>query len=228
MTILKHATGKNVLGVSCALILGGSLLLTGCSSSANGESPTGGSSTASSSSGSASSVASSAAAGSSAVPQEATPTSPAKNIPEPVMPAAAKENSAKGLEAFTRYWFEVNNVAQKTGDTKQLLSLCVKDSPYCSERKKSIDQFSEREAWMTGGEAKIGSFFTQMKETSGGYVHGLIELDQSARTVYQASGHVPEADLPARKASLEVFSKWNGSEWKFLGPKPIEGAEYSK
>lgn len=228
MTILKHATTQNVLGVSCAVLFGGSLLLTGCSSSANGESPTGGSSTASSSSGSASSVASSAAASSIAVPQEATPTSPAKNIPEPVMPAAAKENSAKGLEAFTRYWFEVHNYAQKTGDTKQMMALCVDESDFCKDRKKAIDQFTERKAWMTGGNAEIETFFTQMKKTKGGYTHALIEMDQKARVVYQESGPVPEANLPGGKDPFEVYSYWDGKSWAFLGTTTIAGVDYSK
>lgn len=224
MTILKHATTQNVLGVSCALLLGGSLLLTGCSSSANGESPTGGSSNASSSSGSASSEASSAAASSSEVPQEATPTSPAKNIPEPDMPAAAKENSAKGLEAFTRYWFEVQNYAQKTGDTKQMMALCVKESPFCDARKKLANQLTERNAWLVGGDARVQEFFTEMKQTEGGYTTAVLKLDESKREIFDAGGLIKSGGLESSSASLQVFSIWHEGAWKFLGPTTLAGS----
>lgn len=226
MTSLKHAASKNFVPIGSVLALCGAVALTGCSASANGENPTSAASNGSSNASASSSGVASGAA--SASPQEATPTSPAKNIPEPVMPKEAKEHSAKGLEAFTRYWFKVHNYAQKTGDTKQMMALCIEDSAFCEERKKSIDQFSDRKAWMTGGDAHIGTFYTQMNKTPGGYIHALVELDQRARTVYQSHGQVPEADRPASKDHFESYSYWDNGSWKYLGIKTIAGVEYKK
>lgn len=214
-------------GVLCAAgALSLSLALAGCSSDANGESPTSAASQVTSGSASASN---SAAASSSPVakPQEATPTSPAKNIPEPVMPAAAKKNTAEGLEAFTRYWFEVHNYAQKTGDTKQMMALCVEESDYCKSRRDSVNQFTERNAWMVDGQTTVDTFFTQMKVTPGGYTLALMEMDQKPRYVYNSKGAIPEADRPGNHFPFEVYSKWNGKKWEFLGPLPIDGADYS-
>lgn len=228
MVMHKHATSRNLLSASYVLLLSGALVLTGCSANANGESPSSTSPASSSASGSATSSSTAAASSSSHVPQEATPTSPAKNIPEPVMPKAAKENTAKGLEAFTRYWFEVHNYAQKTGDTKQMMALCVQESSYCKARQKAIAQFSDRQAWSVGGDITTGSFLTQMKKSEGGYTVGVIEITQASRKVYTKNGPVREANLENLSGPFATDSIWSGGKWKFLAIAPIKGVEYSR
>ncbi|WP_271395111.1 DUF6318 family protein [Neomicrococcus lactis] len=228
MTSLKHAASKNFVPIGSVLALCGAVALTGCSASANGENPTSAASNGSSNASASSSVVASGAASSSAAsasPQEATPTSPAKNIPEPVMPKEAKEHSAKGLEAFTRYWFKVSNYSQKTSDTSQLMSLCVEDSAYCEKRKELADQFRDRNAWPVGGEASIGKFFTQMKTTPAGYTHALIELKETERKIFDATGEQKSGRAASSSVSVEVYSIWVNGEWKFLAPHPIEGAD---
>lgn len=215
-------------GVLCAAgVLSLSLALAGCSSDANGESPTSAASQATSGSASASN---SAAASSSPVakPQEATPTSPAKNIPEPVMPAAAKKNTAEGLEAFTRYWFEVHNYAQKTGDTKQMMALCVEESDYCKSRRDSVNQFTERNAWMVDGNTIITSFFTDLSDTPAGYKVAIVEVEQEGRKVYNADGPIVEANLSAASGPFESYAIWRDGQWRYLAISPIEGADYNR
>ncbi|WP_157103201.1 DUF6318 family protein [Neomicrococcus aestuarii] len=175
------------------------------------------------------SASNSAAASSSPVakPQEATPTSPAKNIPEPVMPAAAKKNTAEGLEAFTRYWFDVANYSQKTSDTKQMMDLCVEDSEFCEARKKLADQFRERDAWPVGGEATIGKFYTQMKVNRSGYTNAILEIRESGRKIYDSDGLISSGTLKPSKAGLHSYSVWENGKWKFVGLAKVESFEPS-
>ncbi|GAA2551815.1 hypothetical protein HD598_000479 [Neomicrococcus aestuarii] len=163
-----------------------------------------------------------------AKPQEATPTSPAKNIPEPVMPAAAKKNTAEGLEAFTRYWFEVHNYAQKTGDTKQMMALCVEESAFCDHRKESVDQFTERNAWMIDGDTIISTYFSDQSETPAGYKVSIVEIDQEGRKVYNSDGPIVEANLKSTSGAFESYSIWRDGGWRFLAIDPIDGVEYEQ
>lgn len=58
----------------------------------------------------------------------------AQNVPVPVMPELARENSKAGLEAFIGYWYATLSYAYETGDTKQLLPI---SSPACALAHRS-------------------------------------------------------------------------------------------
>src|SRR3954470_17037219 len=61
---------------------------------------------------------------SSEAPTSATHSSTATTVPpQPELPAAAQERSDVGAEAFVRYWLDVVNFAQLTGDTSELGAL---------------------------------------------------------------------------------------------------------
>ncbi|MEV7604155.1 DUF6318 family protein [Paenarthrobacter sp. NPDC089322] len=53
----------------------------------------------------------------------------AENVPVPVMPELAKENSKEGLEAFIRYWYAQLSYSYETGYTESLRSIF---SPTCA------------------------------------------------------------------------------------------------
>ncbi|MGY5318719.1 DUF6318 family protein [Neomicrococcus lactis] len=144
------------------------------------------------------------------------------------MPKEAKEHSAKGLEAFTRYWFSVADYSQKTSDTRQMMSLCFEGSEFCAKRKQLADQYKERKSWPVGGEATIGKFYTQMKTTEAGYTHAILELRESSREIYNSNGIDPTGSLKASKSNLEVYSIWQDDAWKFVTLAQIKQAASSK
>ena len=53
---------------------------------------------------------------------------PAENVPLPVMPEEAKVQSKEGLEAFTRYWYELANYSYETGDTESVRAVTLPTS----------------------------------------------------------------------------------------------------
>ncbi|MCW3768853.1 DUF6318 family protein [Paenarthrobacter sp. PAE-2] len=79
----------------------------------------------------------------------------AENVPVPVMPELAKENSKEGLEAFIRYWYEVKSYANQTGDVSTLADLSSADCRLCNRMKKaSVDSYRNGR-WLAGGSFSI-------------------------------------------------------------------------
>src|SRR6476661_305076 len=114
MTSRTFSSGR--LRLSAISVLSASvLLLSACSS---GEGPKNGSSDGATPSASASATASpSATPTPTPVYKPADAKGKAQNVPVPVKPALADKNSKEGVEAFTKYWFQVLSYAYETGNT---------------------------------------------------------------------------------------------------------------
>ena len=123
------------------------LLLSGCQ---NGPAPA--SSLSETSSTTASPTLSGSASPASAGPSTAGAYKPAdakgkaQNVPVPVMPELAKENSKAGLEAFIRYWYAVN-YANETDNWRLRRGLRVlRNAELCTSLQKAVatDSYTER------------------------------------------------------------------------------------
>ncbi|WP_284978845.1 DUF6318 family protein [Arthrobacter sp. fls2-241-R2A-200] len=75
----------------------------------------------------------------------------AQNVPVPVMPELAKENSKAGLEAFIRYWYAVGNYANATGDITVLSALSTPECRACTFFQKATTDSYKNGRWMVGG-----------------------------------------------------------------------------
>ncbi|MCW2791818.1 MAG: hypothetical protein JWO76_916 [Nocardioides sp.] len=77
-----------------------------------------------------------------------TPTGPV----EPTMPAAAKKQTAAGAEAFVRYYLDIVNFSQSSGDLRTLRRIADRECGACSAGLHFLERtFSE------GGEIRGGS-----------------------------------------------------------------------
>lgn len=79
----------------------------------------------------------------------------AQNVPVPVMPALAKENSKEGLEAFIGYWFQLLSYAYETGDTTRVTAVTSADCSFCSSLIDSIRSNTRDGRWMVGGKITV-------------------------------------------------------------------------
>ncbi|MEV7607427.1 DUF6318 family protein [Paenarthrobacter sp. NPDC089322] len=76
----------------------------------------------------------------------------AENVPVPVMPELAKENSKEGLEAFIRYWFQLLSFAYETGDVSQAKALSSSACVLCNDLLSAVATNYTADRWLVGGQ----------------------------------------------------------------------------
>jgi len=62
-------------------------------------------------------------------------------VPQPTMPAAAKQHTREGVEAYARYFVDVANYAQRTGDTRGVQSLAGPDCATCAQYVADVKEW---------------------------------------------------------------------------------------
>jgi hypothetical protein len=79
-------------------------------------------------------------------PTPASSKGPARNLPRPVLPESAKQNTKEGFEAFTQYWFDTIRYARETGDVTPLKEASQKSCKMCQfqiDKASQIQGLSE-------------------------------------------------------------------------------------
>lgn len=150
MTPLRHSIWSSKRTGTASATVAALLLLTGCQ---GGSSPSETSSTTASptSSPAATSVPASASATPAAVYKPADAKGRAENVPIPVMPELAKENSKEGLEAFIRYWYATYSYATETGDLQLWEASTDTTTESGVAYKRAIDANYADGRWLVGG-----------------------------------------------------------------------------
>ncbi|MDR6986730.1 hypothetical protein J2Y66_001200 [Paenarthrobacter nitroguajacolicus] len=212
---------RSVLFRTAALAVGSALFLTGCQ---GGAAPGGlpsetGTTTAS------------PTAGVSLPPVAATPGNPgdpspsaaykpadakgkAQNVPVPVMPELAKENSKAGLEAFIRYWYAVGNYADETGDVSGLVPLSTPECKACIQFQNAALDGSRDGRWIVGG--KVRTPRIEVSWNSGKTTHQVkAQVIQEAITYYSADGTEGRPADPATNDAFVMVASFD-SKWKVV------------
>nr|WP_277351858.1 DUF6318 family protein [Arthrobacter sp. SF27] len=124
---------------------------------------------------------------------------PAKNVPVPEMPELAKEDSKKGLEAFTLYWYDLLNYAYESGDVERLQGITNESCVRCSDVAKNIKEWHSEGRWQVGGKVEIDGTGTDFVSNSAGEYHVAIQLVSGELRYYLADGTLhgttPESDM---------------------------------
>lgn len=76
----------------------------------------------------------------------------AQNVPVPVMPELAKENTKAGLEAFIGYWFQLLSYAYETGDIAKVKELSRESCALCSDLLSGVSNNYTDGRWLVGGQ----------------------------------------------------------------------------
>ncbi|GAB3253502.1 DUF6318 family protein [Arthrobacter pigmenti] len=198
---------------SSAIVL--ALALTGCQAS-GAEEPT----TTPEASNSASS---SPSASASATPTPATPeptpassSGPAANIPVPEKPALADKNTKAGLEAFTKWWFELFSYGYATNNWKPFDSVTDSGCKTCANVVAGVKEHYQSGGWVVGGGASVSNFSTKFEQSTTGSINSFVTVRQNAITKYAKDGGVI-GKSPATESSLDVvIAVHAGDHWVML------------
>ncbi|MBO0907663.1 DUF6318 family protein [Arthrobacter sunyaminii] len=104
----------------------------------------------------------------------------AENVPLPVMPELAKEESAEGLRAFGEYWFSLVNYGFETGDSAPVMEISAQDCERCNIFYADLEEGYVNDDWIHGGKININSAGTQFVKTPQGRYQLLLSIRQEA------------------------------------------------
>ena len=196
-----------------AALVGAGLLLSAC----QGGGPTPGNSPTASSSSASPSASPTPTPSAKYIPASAK--GKAQNVPVPVKPALADQNSKAGLEAFTTYWFALLNYGYETGDLKTWKSITSPQCLFCSNLESGIDADYSTGGWQVGGliqtpkvEVTTPSADALQKVT--------VQVVQTAATSYKAGGTRGTSNPPGNDAVV-VLAAFKNGVWAVSDMHPL-------
>ncbi|MET3904724.1 hypothetical protein ABIE35_003307 [Paenarthrobacter sp. 4246] len=218
MPRLSSATFPLVLARTGAIAVGLALLLTGCQGGTTPSAPPSEpSSTTASPTTSASVPAASATPESpptSAVYKPADAKGKAENVPVPVMPELAKENSKAGLEAFIGYWYAVKNYANQTGELSVLSTLSSTGCQLCGHMQKAaVDSYRDGR-WIAGGTLHLATVEMDWDADTSPHL-SRAQVIQDAISYYNADGTEGRPSDAATNDTFVILAEFE-TAWKVV------------
>ena len=145
----------------------------------------------------------------------------AQNVPVPVKPALADQNSKAGLEAFTKYWFALLDYGYQTGDTATWLSLASANCVFCSTLKEGIESDYKNGGWMVGGRIQTPS--VEVVTTSAERVQKVtVQVVQSAAATYKSDGSKGARQGGAGNHGAVILAVHEGGAWSVSDMHPLK------
>ncbi|MFF1829177.1 DUF6318 family protein [Paenarthrobacter sp. NPDC058040] len=137
----------------------------------------------------------------------------AQNVPVPVMPALAKENTKEGLEAFIRYWYAQQNYAAETGDTKVWTDMTGHDCLACNRILKGLQDSNVNGRWLVGGKITIPAVELIWSDGAAAQ-QARVQIVQERTDYYNADGTEGRASQTATNSAFGVTTMYDADGWK--------------
>ena len=145
---------------------------------------------------------------------------PARNVPKPVMPPEAKEETEAGAQAFLNYRADAQWYSIQTGDTSLVMEITSTDCAECLEQYEAYEKMYSEGNWAAGGfeTAKIEPHsFT--KRPDGGY-NLPVRIKSSGATAI-VDGKIPRRQLPFDSSEgFDVYLYRENAQWVYLTGSP--------
>ena len=209
MTSRTFSSGR--LRLSAMSVLSASVLaLSACSS---GEGPKNGSNDGATPSASASATATPSATPSpTAVYKPADAKGKAQNVPVPIKPALADKNSKEGVEAFTKYWFQLLNYGFETGDVTSWAKLSGPSCSFCNILKNSVAVGYKEGRWQVGGRLSTPSVESKFKPGAPTQ-QVVVQVIQEKTQYYKADKSVGRSPAAGTNTASVVIAAYSGGKW---------------
>ncbi|WP_422390063.1 DUF6318 family protein [Arthrobacter sp. N1] len=158
-------------------------------------------------------------------PSPASSAGPATNLPVPVKPALADENTAAGLEAFTKYWFELFSYGYETNDWAPFEAVTDPGCGTCSNVVAAVQKIYQPGGWVVGAQSEVTAFSTDFRANTQGSVSSFVEVVQSETTTFSESGGETGNDSSKAPSTNITFAIFDDTQWLMLDFGPPEGSE---
>lgn len=161
--------------------------------------------------------------------QPATSEHPARNVPVPVMPEAAKEESFEVAKAFMRYWTDCMNYLVQTGDSSHIRNITNSDNEAHLGDYEIYSQTYRDKKWIEGRNWNISFLYTDPEDFTKfeGEYSTLIKINNTEGSVY-SSGEKVEIipELNFNNQPLVLHLSYNDGQWEFDSISAVENANY--
>ncbi|WP_236558766.1 DUF6318 family protein [Arthrobacter sp. 9V] len=144
----------------------------------------------------------------------------AQNVPVPVMPELAKENSKAGLEAFIGYWYAQLSYVGETGDMSFWLPLTSRDCRLCLRLQESGEDGYVDGRWLSGG--KISIPVVEVQWTADTMRAAKVQVVQEQIDYYNADGSIGRSRSEASNDAFALFAKFADGAWTVVDLGVIE------
>ncbi|MEF3120258.1 DUF6318 family protein [Kocuria flava] len=214
------------VGVPAGVALLAALLLTGC---APGEPGNDDAAAPSSPGSSGPAPTSSSEEGSAATTDEYVPASlegPARNVPEPVLPALAKEESLEGAQAFLDYWSDAMWFAYQTGDTSYARNIISPHCEICMDQLDLLDEIYSSGSWAIGGRERVSIQGEALVRAMDGIYKPVVKGSTEGAQLIE-NGKVA-LEVPSNAGGTEpflVYMDHDGEQWKYITAADLAGAD---
>lgn len=147
----------------------------------------------------------------------------AENVPVPVMPELAKENSKAGLEAFIRYWYATYSYALETGELGEWSACTEMTTRAAKAHRESVELNYVENRWIAGGRLTTPTIEISW-EADGLKPHAAkVQVLQEAIQYFDAPGAKGQEDSPSTNTADAVFSRFENNAWRVTDYGAIVG-----
>jgi hypothetical protein len=136
----------------------------------------------------------------------------AENVPVPVMPELAKENSKAGLEAFIGYWYAQQNYAMETGDQTEWSKLSSPGCSTCKRIEKGINDSYINGRWSVGGNISLPAI-EPIWVMDANVQQSKVQVVQKQIEYFNPDGTVGRPSEPASNSAFALLATHKTAGW---------------
>ncbi|MFJ4264895.1 DUF6318 family protein [Paenarthrobacter nicotinovorans] len=136
----------------------------------------------------------------------------AENVPVPVMPELAKENSKAGLEAFIGYWFQELSYAYETGNTSQLRTLSSPSCLLCASLQQGIEAGWQDGRWIAGAGTKSVAIQSEFDPTATTQ-SAVVQVLQESIEIWEPNGSLYQEPTAASNSASRAALRHGVDGW---------------
>ena len=147
---------------------------------------------------------------------------PAENVPLPVMPELAKQESKEGLEAFAEYWYQLANYGYETGDVEPIRALSADTCLSCASYYRVVGNGYSDNDWMSGAEIHLQDVSSNFTRTTDGYFQATTLILQDDLQYYGPGGHLGTDSGNSTPAVQLMEASYTSTGWRVIILETIE------
>ena len=164
---------------------------------------------------------------SSAEYEKATPEHPARNVPTPVLPEAAKEDTDAGARAFLQYWADSLNYLLQTGDAQYVQAVMTEDNQQFAGVVTSYEGYYREGKWSVGTEQQVHPEAQELDKLSDQSRILNVRLNRTPGKVYSPTGSSEEIKgEDFNQQPIEARMLFEDGRWRLQGFRGIEDVDY--
>ncbi|MFI7481347.1 DUF6318 family protein [Kocuria sp. M1R5S2] len=149
---------------------------------------------------------------------------PAQNVPKPVLPELAKEESRDGAQAFLDYWSDAMWYAYQTGDTSHAREIISPACEVCIQELGEVEQAYKAGQWLTGGRQQLELQDFAITRAADGVYKPVVKYRNDEVQLIDASRIMDTVPPdPNFNEPIQVYMDYSDGSWVYITMAPLSG-----